>query len=175
MTVASDAHLLSLDDWRARGEDNGARVELQEGVLIVAPRPTAAHARMAFSLATQLADQIPDGFEVLPEVDVIVDPRTPATVRSPDVILRSTAADDSAITPDQVVLAVEVISPGSRRTDRVTKRSEYEDVGIAHYWIVAEDRTLTALDLTPAGYVETTFTGQFVVSSPWELHISLDG
>ncbi|MFW0797218.1 Uma2 family endonuclease [Gordonia sp. CPCC 205515] len=107
----------------------------------------------------QLVDQVPDGFEVLPEVDVVIDARTPATVRAPDVIIRRTAADDATITPDQVVLAVEIISPGSRRTDRVTKRSEYAEVGIAHYWIVDEQRTLTELTLTPHGYEATTHVG----------------
>lgn len=164
---------MSLADWVALPEDNGVHVELQEGVRIVAPRPTPAHARIVFSLAQQLAAQIPDGYEVLPEVDVVIDAHSPATVRVPDLIVRSTASDEAAITADQVVLAVEVISPGSRRTDRVTKLSEYEESGIAHYWIVDEDRTLTALALTSDGYVATRFERQFVTSAPWVMRIEL--
>ncbi len=35
-------HLLSLRDWWALGDDHGGHVELQEGVRVVAPRPSPA-------------------------------------------------------------------------------------------------------------------------------------
>jgi Uma2 family endonuclease len=35
-----------------------------------------------------------------------------------------------------VVLAVEIISRGSRRLDTVVKAAEYADAGIPHYWVV---------------------------------------
>ncbi|MEE4023735.1 Uma2 family endonuclease [Gordonia sp. PKS22-38] len=174
MTGQAHIHLLSLDEWRALGEDNGVRVELQEGVRIVSPRPTPSHARVALSIARQLMDQIPAGLEVLPEVDVVIDPRMPPTVRIPDLIVRPTAADDAQIGADQVILAVEVVSPGSRRTDRVTKSSEYAEAGIPHYWIVDEDHAVTALRLTDAGYEATRYDSTIVTSSPWPLRITLD-
>lgn len=37
-------------------------------------------------------------------------------------------------------LVVEIISPGSRRTDRVDKFHEYEKAGIPEYWIFDPDR-----------------------------------
>ncbi|HET6709364.1 Uma2 family endonuclease [Amycolatopsis sp.] len=37
------------------------------------------------------------------------------------------------------VEAVEVLSEGTRRTDQVTKFSEYAEAGIEHYWIVDLD------------------------------------
>jgi hypothetical protein len=42
-----------------------------------------------------------------------------------------------------VLVAIEVVSPGSRRMDTVTKRSEYVEAEIEHYWIV---------ELWPAGH-----------------------
>ena len=35
-----------------------------------------------------------------------------------------------------MILAVEVLSPSTRRKDAVYKRSKYEDSGVASYWIV---------------------------------------
>jgi Uma2 family endonuclease len=40
------------------------------------------------------------------------------------------------------VLVDEIVSPGSRRTDRVTKAYEYAKAGIEHYWIVDLDAEL---------------------------------
>lgn len=141
---------------------------------MVSPRPRPAHARVVLSLATHLSGQLPAGLEVLIKVDVVIDPHTPATVRVPDLIVRPRSAVEFPIAADQVVLAIEVMSPGSRRTDRVTKSSEYAEAGIPHYWIVDEDHSVTVLHLTPGGYVATRFTGEIATSSPWPLHISLE-
>jgi Uma2 family endonuclease len=54
-------------------------------------------------------------------------------------------------------LAVEVISPSSRRIDRLTKLSVYEDAGVPSYWLVDPDLdepSLTALELIDGRYKE---------------------
>ncbi|MCA4995831.1 Uma2 family endonuclease [Tsukamurella tyrosinosolvens] len=58
-----------------------------------------------------------------------------------------------------VLLAVEVLSPGTRRVDLVMMRSEYADAGIPHYWIVDLDAsTLEALAFSGDGYESVTAT-----------------
>ncbi len=49
---------------------------------------------------------------------------------------------------------MEIISPGTVRTDRVTKFSEYAEVGIEHYWIVDlnEPISLTTFRLVGEDY-----------------------
>ena len=42
--------------------------------------------------------------------------------------MRASAAD--------ILLAVEILSDGSRRTDRVTKMSEYAESQIPEYWLL---------------------------------------
>lgn len=173
--IAAHAYpsLLSVEQWRALGEDD-FHTELQEGVPIVSPRPSKAHARILLRLCTQLARQLPSEIEVLPEVEVVVDALTPATVRVPDVVVCPRTAPDQLSAAD-VMLVVEVISPGSRRTDVVTKRSEYADAGIGHYWIVDPDAaTLTTLDASPHGYVETIRHGRCVIDEPIALTLDLD-
>ncbi|MBD0023500.1 Uma2 family endonuclease [Gordonia pseudamarae] len=175
MTAAHHgARLLSLDEWRALDEDTETRSELQEGVLVVSPRPLKPHARVIARLITQLAAQLPDSVEALPEVEVIVDASPPPTVRIPDVIICPTTPD-TTVDASQVLLAVEVMSPGSRRTDQITKRSEYADAGIGHYWIIdRERRIMTALELTSDGYVGSEHSGMFETSRPCALRIDID-
>ena len=55
------------------------------------------------------------------------------------------------------VLAVEVLSPSTRRIDRLSKLSAYEEAGVASYWLVNPDPetpSLHALDLVDGRYVE---------------------
>jgi hypothetical protein len=55
------------------------------------------------------------------------------------------------------VLAVEAISPSSRRIDRLTKMSVYEDAGVPCYWLIDPDLdepSLTALELVDGRYKE---------------------
>ena len=50
-------------------------------------------------------------------------------------------------------LVFEVISPGTWKRDRVEKKSLYEQVGIAEYWIVdPESRTIEVFALTKGSY-----------------------
>ncbi len=63
------------------------------------------------------------------------------TSRQPDVLLcrAQVSTDRSLLTPEDVVLAVEVVSPGIRRTDRFAKPGEYAAAGIPFYWRVEQD------------------------------------
>jgi len=71
---------------------------------------------------------------------------TPSGVRKPDILViprdvaRAAIVDETPklIPGTEVLLAVEVISPGSgsERTDRVRKVREYAALGIPQYWIV---------------------------------------
>ena len=57
----------------------------------------------------------------------------PVTVRVPDLIVVLTAAtqaNPARYPADAVQLAVEIVSPGTVRTDKITKFAEYADVGI---------------------------------------------
>jgi Uma2 family endonuclease len=53
-----------------------------------------------------------------------------------------------------VLLVVEIVSPGSEGIDTVTKRSEYAAAGIPQYWVVDQDQpqTVTMYHLDGAAY-----------------------
>ncbi|MHA6797873.1 Uma2 family endonuclease [Bounagaea algeriensis] len=138
--------LLSLADWTELPEDGTHRTELVEGVLHVSPRPVVAHQRAIMRLGSQLSAQLPSGLEVLPEVEVVVHEHWPATVRIPDLVVVAADVAGSAAprcAAEEVLVAVEVVSPGSVGTDRVTKFAEYSAAGIEHYWIVDLDHPAT--------------------------------
>ena len=52
-----------------------------------------------------------------------------------------------------LVLAIEVLSPASRRKDAVLKRSKYQDSGSSHYWIIdPAEPSILALELVESTY-----------------------
>ncbi len=166
---------MSLDDWRALGEDSVGRSELQEGVLIVSPSPLPRHQKAGFGLGMQVFPQLPDEFELVPDVDVVIEEKFPPTVRRPDLVVRQVSSA-SRITADQVLLVVEILSPGTRRQDLVTKRSEYADAGIPHYWIVDLDSgpSVEALRLEDGAYVGDVVTGVLETTVPFDLRVDID-
>jgi Uma2 family endonuclease len=76
---------------------------------------------------------------VLPDVEVLVEAGHTPTVRAPDlVVVPSARAEQNPpqLTPADIRLAIEIVSPGTGRTHRVMKMSEYAEAGIPHYWLV---------------------------------------
>ena len=75
------------------------------------------------------------------------------------------------------VLVVEILSPGSVRTDRVIKRGEYADAGIRHHWMVDLDDgpSLTACHLAgESGYQDAPpERGELVTGTPFPLRIDV--
>jgi Uma2 family endonuclease len=77
-----------------------------------------------------------------------------------------------------VLLAVEILSPSSLRTDRVIKFAEYADAGIPHYWMIDLDPpiSLRAFHLAePFGYRESEeTTGTYAAREPFPVTLDLD-
>lgn len=178
MTDRNPPRLLSMADWHALPEDSTAHYELQEGVLIVTPGPIPEHARASARLWRQLDEQLPDWLEALPEIDVCLDPEFPPTVRVPDIVVTRTIPLGGKAELGNVLVAIEIISPGSRRTDTVMKPTEYAEAGIPFYWVVDLDTpvSLTAYHLAGEfGYQEApAVTGTFSTEEPAPLRVDLE-
>ncbi|HEX5740630.1 MAG TPA: Uma2 family endonuclease [Pilimelia sp.] len=114
------------------------RVELVDGVLHVAPSPSEDHQDICFLVCAWLRAHAPAGYKACLAVGVALSERD---LRIPDVLLRQAGGEGGRhfLTADQVVLAVEIVSPGTRRTDRFAKPGEYAAAGIRHYWRVEQD------------------------------------
>lgn len=180
------AHLLTIADYAALGEDEHGRTELMEGNLVMSPSPTLAHNVALLRLAMQLDSQLPDELLVSHDLDVdlqLVAPDQPGTSRRPDVLILERAAaqrvgaEGGVLRASDVLIAIEILSPGSRRIDNIVKRAEYADAGIPHCWIVDIETpvSLVACHLTSAGYRdEPAVTGGYAASDPFALRIDLD-
>lgn len=178
---------LTVADYAALGEDEQRYWELQEGSLVMTPRPALRHMRVVKHLLIQLDPQLPGGVQLLPEVDVdlrLVPPDQPGSVRIPDLVIADQDAVDRVesegglLRAADVRLVIEIVSAGSRRTDYVIKRGEYADAGIGHYWIVDLDPPVSLLACHLAGELgyadDGERTGSFSTTEPYPLTIDLD-
>ena len=184
-------HLLTVAEYLALGEDpEWVRYELQEGNLVMSPKPMPEHQIAVQELVVQLRGQLPGDVRAIFDVDVdleLVQPSAPGTVRAPDIAVVSNAElarrreQGGVLRAGGVRLVVEVISPGSRRLDTMVKRDEYADAGIPHYWIVdldgpGEHITLTAHHLAGEfGYADAgPVAGTFATTEPFPVRVDLD-
>lgn len=181
------AHLLSVTEFGELGDDEHGRYELQEGRLLVSPSPTPAHMIVMGRLFAHLDRQLPPDLQVIPDVDIdleLVPPERPGFSRRPDLVVVHRAAvervrcEGGMLRAREVVVVIEIVSPGSRRTDRVVKHGEYADAGIGHYWIIDLD---TPLALTPcrlaagSGYQDPgAVVGAFASTEPFPVQLDLD-
>ncbi|MGH3811800.1 MAG: Uma2 family endonuclease [Pseudonocardiaceae bacterium] len=182
MTTASwPDHLLTLSEWDALPEDTSRCYELVEGILLAVPRPAPLHQRAMWRLCSQIEDQLPVELTVLPDVEVLIEAGEPPTVRAPDIVVTHEShvvGNPPRLKATEVLIAIEIISPGTGTTDRVTKRYEYADAGIPHYWLVDLDKpvTLTAYSLVDGNYehVAADITGSATIPSPVAITLHLD-
>jgi Uma2 family endonuclease len=163
--------LLTVDAYAAMGEDDRYRSELQEGNLVMSPSPAPDHMIVMGRLFVQLDEKLPTGLLAIPDVDVDLElaPRgDPGFVRRPDlVVVRQSAVDrvrrdGGLLRAGEVLVVVEIVSPGSYRTDHVDL-----------------DRPVTLIDCHLAaefGYQDPgPRTGRFVTTEPFPVDLSLDG
>lgn len=181
------SHLLSVAEYAELGEDDRGRYELQEGRLLVSPSPTPDHMIVMARLIVQLDPQLPGDLQIVPDVDVdleLVPPDRPGWSRRPDLLVVRHAAvervrrEGGLLRASDALVVVEIVSPGSHRTDYVIKRGEYADAGIPHYWIVDLDRPVSLVACRLAGefgYQDSAETsGVFTATEPFDVRLHLD-
>ena len=168
-------HLLDLDEWSALPEDPSRRIELAEGVLFVAPRPIFRHQMLIMRLAGQLDVAARGRWRVFPEVEVVVDAGPAPTVRVPDLVVAPPDLPDEASRCDarRLLAVLEVVSPGTRRLDRILKFHEYADAGVPCYLLVEPGPPVTLTDFRLVGgtYVQVA---EHAGRAPLELGATLD-
>jgi Uma2 family endonuclease len=169
----------TVDDLDALPED-GVRRELIDGALHVSPSPTSVHQVIAAYLLVALDQSCPDDLFVSQSNDVQLSPRR---LFIPDVLVTTFAAASrraGSFMADEVVLAVEIVSPGSQSMDRVLKPALYAKAGIPNYWLIETDGDITVhtfrLDSAADVYEPSgSFTDVIRTDSPWSLEIPIAG
>ena len=126
--------------------DDRKRREIIDGELFVTPSPSARHqvllGRLFLAIGNHLAAQPGAGHVFLSPLDVVFSPND---VVEPDLLF--VAQDQLEIlTPENVqgspALVVEILSPGTRKTDEQTKRRLFSRADVREYWIVDPDADL---------------------------------
>ncbi|SEF16688.1 Uma2 family endonuclease [Jiangella alba] len=180
-TVTVPNELLAIEDWDALEETDANRYwELVDGTIIMNSFPTAGHQFVAHRLVNLLDAQLPEGLVALQHLGLTIEARFPPTVRGPDVVVFSRAQvklDVARIDPADVQLVVEVVSPGSRRTDRIAKVADYQYAGIPAYWIIdpaaAEGDAFVAYELAGGAYKEVA-RGSGVITLERPFPVTID-
>lgn len=160
MTSARRLDGYTVEDWESVDPEPGHRIELHDGRFVVSAAPALGHQRIADRLCRLLDDAMVDsGMEAVSAVGVRVAARVGYI---PDVVVCTELLPDDTTTVDVsvVALAVEVVSPSTTRTDRLTKPAAFAAAGVPAFWRVEIGRdgqaTIYCYQLDRGAYVETT-------------------
>jgi Uma2 family endonuclease len=150
--------VLTYDDYCELPNDRN-RYEILDGDLSVTPAPRVNHQRISRRLLRFLDDHVVAnnlGEIFAAPIDVIL---APTTVVQPDLIF--IAHDRAHIVTERAIegaptLVVEILSPTTQQTDRVTKAQLYAKYGVPNYWLIDPGQhTFEAYELAGDHYVIT--------------------
>ena len=170
MRIPEGKIVLTYEDYVLLPND-GNRYEILKGELAVTPAPSTRHqiaSANVFKLLTRYIDEKSLGILLYAPVDLILES---TSVLQPDLLFvakaRQNIITDRAVegAPD---LVIEILSPATSRTDRITKAQIYARHEVPAYWIVApEQETVEVYLLSVDGYKQAaTLQGETPVSAP---------
>jgi Uma2 family endonuclease len=142
--------VLTYDDYCELPNDRN-RYEILDGELSVTPAPATKHQTALGNLYRFLANYVVAnqlGKLFIAPTDLIL---ASTTVVQPDLIFIST--DRLHIITERAIegaptLVIEILSPTTHQTDRVTKAQLYARYQVPHYWLIDPDQqTLEAYEL----------------------------
>ena len=163
----------TVDDLTSLPKD--LRYELIDGRLVV-PSPTAFHQLLCAELMLMLRPHCPTTHVPVIDLSLEVDWRNEPR---PDVVaLRPDHVATSPLPVEDVVLAVEVVSPESIFRDMYDKARGYAHAGVPAYWVIDPlhgPMTLTELALGDDGeYATVRHTAEvFTTEQPWPVTLDL--
>ncbi len=147
-----NTHDWTVDDLESLPDD-GMRYELVDGVLLVSPAPVPRHQRAARSVFLLLHNAAPRDLEVF-FAPLDFQPTRHRSLEPDLLVVRRQDVGEKNITRP-LLLAVEVLSPGTRTVDLSLKRQVYEESGVEAYWLVDPAvPSVTVLELEGGHYVE---------------------
>ncbi|MFI7411281.1 Uma2 family endonuclease [Streptomyces sp. NPDC049627] len=174
------------EGWTADGLDRipdlPPHTELIDGSLVFRSPQTRFHGRTMRLLDNALLAQAPDRLDVMREMTIKLDAKNRP---EPDILVfpveANTGPDQTWYSPEDILLAVEVVSADSRERDREVKPRKYAAAGVPHFWRVEKDEekglpVVYVYELDPAtkSYGLTgIFHDRLKVSVPFDIEIDL--
>jgi Uma2 family endonuclease len=145
----------TFDELGAELSEINLPVELWDGEAIESPAPSFFHQEIVGRFHDLLKAWVPArdlGKTAVSPVDMVLSPRRST---QPDVIFVSKPRLEiiTGALRGAADLVAEVISPESRRRDRIDKRDLYEQHGVREYWLIdPEAQTVEVLYLERGAY-----------------------
>ncbi|MGB6163882.1 MAG: Uma2 family endonuclease [Pseudonocardiaceae bacterium] len=162
----------TVDDLDALPESHH-RYELTDGALTVSPSRSSLHQSVAARLGVHLEALAPEPLAVTQAVEIRFGRQL---TRIPDVlVLRSDQPERHWFAPSEVLVAVEIESPGSHLEDRATKPALYASFGIPRYWrIELEPLLVSVYGFGHGNAYQLIGTGpRLTVSEPFSVDIAV--
>jgi Uma2 family endonuclease len=142
--------------------------------MIVVPAPTIGHQNIGNLLWLWFRQHAPQEFLAVTAVGVAVGLKDSL---EPDVLLVEALVENTNhyVMPAEVAIAVEVVSPGTKRRDRLEKPAEYAAAGIPHFWRIEQDPVrVHAYDLVDGRYeLAADSDTELVLSAPFEIRLPI--
>lgn len=146
MTMSAEVAMIhplgptTVEDWLAEDQpSDGSRLELILGYLYMTPGPGGPHQYASLELAILVRDALRAAgrteLNVLPAVAVRISTAFRTGV-IPDIAVVNVDINHTSFAPEDLVLAVEVWSPGNTREERDTKIAGYAAARVPYLWIV---------------------------------------
>jgi Uma2 family endonuclease len=169
--------------------DDGLQHEIIDGEHYVSAAPAFDHQRVVSRLNLSLLPYVAAaglGEVLSAPLDVVLSPHD---VVQPDILFLSSATVAAAVSANHRYLGlapdlvIEVLSPSTRRKDKMLKLRLYERAGVAEYWLIDPDITAVTVyrrpDLPSASYgpaIELSADNDDVLETPqlpgWSLPLS---
>ncbi len=173
--VQAKPRFQSFEEYLAYDDGSEQLYELFNGELIPVPPESGENVQCATRLLLQFAALV--GSDRVRGHGLELEVRGEPKNRYPDftVIRQEHVAllksrNTIRLTMPPPILVAEVVSPGAVQRDRdyIAKRSQYQDLGIAEYWIIdPQTQAITVLQMTAQGYTEAgVFQGHQPIASP---------
>lgn len=127
--------------WQEVDVPEGYRAEISEGAIRMNPPPGGKHTFTASKVHRLLLPHTPPGIEVfqsaaveMPDIEKLY---------LPDLVVAAEASlrDDGTVAPEDVLVAVEITSPGNANTDRQEKLVGYGRGGVPAYLLIDRVRS----------------------------------
>ena len=187
MTAVTSATTEPSRTWLPRGpltradledlpSDDGHRYELIDGILIVSPGPRHVHQTVVGNLHLLLRAGCPADLQVIlaPFAVALADD----TEMQPDLLVAPRSQFTERELPGPPLLAVEVLSPSTRRVDLLLKRDRLQAAGVPSYWLVDPDEpSVTVLELRDGTYAQVAAAGpgqRCAVELPFPIELAPD-
>ena len=130
-----DVGVYTVEDLHAlREQRDDFTVQLIEGEIVMTPSPSIEHQVVHSELFGVLRDSVPEHLRV---VSAPLDLRAgERSVLQPDLMVIGSSLRSGSEVESPPILAVEILSPSTRRIDLVRKPEILARFGAPHYWVI---------------------------------------